>query len=122
MRGTVHDRNAMTLTIKDSPELKSPGKPGAPSQNSENKAGESPRSNPVCLEVGVTIRSLPTEAGGLTQPTREEGRTVIVFDNGAVLRSTNNLPIGRTVIPVSYTHLRAHETRHDLVCRLLLEK
>src|SRR5450759_3269773 len=26
------------------------------------------------------------------------------------------------VLPVSYTHLRAHETRHDLVCRLLLEK
>src|SRR5450759_5852926 len=25
-------------------------------------------------------------------------------------------------IPVSYTHLRAHETRHELVCRLLLEK
>src|SRR5659263_430050 len=24
-------------------------------------------------------------------------------------------------VPVSYTHLRAHETRHDLVCRLLLE-
>ena len=23
---------------------------------------------------------------------------------------------------VSYTHLRAHETREDLVCRLLLEK
>src|SRR5450756_906629 len=23
---------------------------------------------------------------------------------------------------VAYTHLRAHETRHDLVCRLLLEK
>src|SRR5665648_208228 len=33
---------------------------------------------------------------------------------------------GRTITarvwPVSYTHLRAHETRHDLVCRLLLEK
>src|SRR5665648_1291187 len=28
----------------------------------------------------------------------------------------------REVEPVSYTHLRAHETRHDLVCRLLLEK
>src|SRR5665648_1161892 len=26
------------------------------------------------------------------------------------------------VVPVSYTHLRAHETRHDIVCRLLLEK
>src|SRR5450759_926134 len=28
----------------------------------------------------------------------------------------------RAYAPVSYTHLRAHETRHDLVCRLLLEK
>src|SRR5450759_3557442 len=26
-----------------------------------------------------------------------------------------------TLVTVSYTHLRAHETRHDLVCRLLLE-
>src|SRR5450759_2898843 len=26
------------------------------------------------------------------------------------------------IVAVSYTHLRAHETRHDLVCRLLLEK
>src|SRR5450756_493578 len=31
--------------------------------------------------------------------------------------------VGLSVLgPVSYTHLRAHETRHDLVCRLLLEK
>src|SRR5450759_2079258 len=27
-----------------------------------------------------------------------------------------------SVVPLSYTHLRAHETRHDIVCRLLLEK
>src|SRR5450756_2114669 len=26
-----------------------------------------------------------------------------------------------TELTVSYTHLRAHETRHDIVCRLLLE-
>ena len=26
------------------------------------------------------------------------------------------------IFPVSYTHLRAHETVLDLVCRLLLEK
>ena len=25
-------------------------------------------------------------------------------------------------LPVSYTHLRAHETKANLVCRLLLEK
>ena len=28
----------------------------------------------------------------------------------------------RIPIPVSYTHLRAHETKANLVCRLLLEK
>ena len=27
-----------------------------------------------------------------------------------------------SAIPVSYTHLRAHETGRNLVCRLLLEK
>src|SRR5450756_2961773 len=31
-------------------------------------------------------------------------------------------PSARSAATVSYTHLRAHETRHDLVCRLLLEK
>src|SRR5450756_2430294 len=31
-------------------------------------------------------------------------------------------PARPSVNPVSYTHLRAHETRHDLVCSLLLEK
>ena len=29
---------------------------------------------------------------------------------------------GISGVPVSYTHLRAHETVLDLVCRLLLEK
>src|SRR5659263_139231 len=29
--------------------------------------------------------------------------------------------VTRCMLSVSYTHLRAHETRHDLVCRLLLE-
>src|SRR5450756_1536457 len=33
---------------------------------------------------------------------------------------TEHVPNER-VVAVSYTHLRAHETRHDLVCRLLLE-
>src|SRR5450756_1521336 len=32
------------------------------------------------------------------------------------------LVVEQSPIAVSYTHLRAHETRHDLVCRLLLEK
>ena len=38
---------------------------------------------------------------------------------GDGLRGTDEVEVP---VPVSYTHLRAHETRHDLVCRLLLEK
>ena len=102
----------MTITTKSSPDLNSPGKPGASSQNSENKPGRSPRSNPVCLEVTATIRSLPNETGGLSQPIREDGRTVIVFDNGAVLRSTNSMPIGLSVI-------LSNSNGRDVVCRVV---
>ena len=40
-----------------------------------------------------------------------------------VMRREAIMKVGRTAVwPVSYTHLRAHETVLDLVCRLLLEK
>src|SRR5450756_1569184 len=39
---------------------------------------------------------------------------------GELFRHLSPLPWTRLTLPVSYTHLRAHETRHDLVCRLLL--
>ena len=41
---------------------------------------------------------------------------------GMVLKALRHFFRKVNVLPVSYTHLRAHETRHDLVCRLLLEK
>ena len=55
--------------------------------------------------------------------------TACLFVEGGSLKITLT-PIGDkaagylpvTTTTVSYTHLRAHETRHDLVCRLLLEK
>src|SRR5659263_709769 len=39
-----------------------------------------------------------------------------------VLRRNKQEKMWQIIRAVSYTHLRAHETRHDLVCRLLLEK
>ena len=35
---------------------------------------------------------------------------------------TLSLPVRGSIVTVSYTHLRAHETGRNLVCRLLLEK
>src|SRR5450756_941257 len=50
----------------------------------------------------------------------------LTFEGAKVERVLEIMPfltgLTRNYVPVSYTHLRAHETRHDLVCRLLLEK
>ena len=48
----------------------------------------------------------------------------LLVDAGAADLDRDGATLGgdRAVNPVSYTHLRAHETVLDLVCRLLLEK
>src|SRR5659263_266396 len=48
-----------------------------------------------------------------------EGKFLVLGTMRGVVKKTL---FGSYNTPVSYTHLRAHETRHDLVCRLLLEK
>src|SRR5450756_1013319 len=49
---------------------------------------------------------------------RQDGLVAVHDDVDLFLGEHTQVYLG----PVSYTHLRAHETRHDLVCRLLLEK
>src|SRR5665254_4920 len=46
---------------------------------------------------------------------------VTFFLLGVVSRQTAARVVYLDAIPVSYTHLRAHETPEHLVCRLLLE-
>eukprot|EP00657_Telonema_sp_P-1_P009033 TRINITY_DN320_c0_g1_i8.p1 TRINITY_DN320_c0_g1~~TRINITY_DN320_c0_g1_i8.p1 ORF type:complete len:127 (-),score=21.86 TRINITY_DN320_c0_g1_i8:49-429(-) len=54
---------------------------------------------------------IATKVGKLiAEKANEAGIETVVFDRNGYL------------YPVSYTHLRAHETVLDLVCRLLLEK
>src|SRR5450756_3014232 len=78
--------------------------------------------NSVALDHFVfnTISS-PQTAGSAFSITitakASNGNTVTSYTG----RPTLSVSTG-TISPVSYTHLRAHETRHDLVCRLLLEK
>src|SRR5450759_5714802 len=66
--------------------------------------------------VLVLIAIVLTTALGLVNPLMIR----FIFDDAIGKRNLNLLLI--LVGTVSYTHLRAHETRHDLVCRLLLEK
>src|SRR5450759_5370235 len=64
----------------------------------------------------------------LSQVKRNSVDSVKIFNKDQTIQyQLKNKEQFKTAFPpnydtVSYTHLRAHETRHDLVCRLLLEK
>src|SRR5665213_4262821 len=56
-----------------------------------------------------------------------DGIMIVMLTYGPAMRTLralqqNPLPLLLANIPVSSTHLRAHETGRNLVCRLLLEK
>src|SRR5665648_1004322 len=64
------------------------------------------------------------ESGKRTAPSAINAQDIDVYaftEEGAYLYVPNKhvLNLVGSGDPVSYTHLRAHETRHDLVCRLL---
>ena len=63
----------------------------------------------------MCIRDRVTAAGGAASAAARGSENENV-DPAPGADSTHSVP------PVSYTHLRAHETVLDLVCRLLLEK
>ena len=54
--------------------------------------------------------------------TREKAPKVAVFGPKKEVDRQLAMMYLQQGMPVSYTHLRAHETVLDLVCRLLLEK
>lgn len=91
----------MAPTVKDSIETAGLSK-AAPDSMPPAALGDSTgRANPVCLEIPVVVRSLPAEGNSSSPadpPFREECRSVIVFDNGCVLRMANPLPQGRKLI------------------------
>src|SRR5712692_6564557 len=105
----------MALKLNDSPELTTAAKSDSAPVNPGSAPTQSSRSNPVCLEVPVTVRRLPggeqSGASASAQPAQEEGRTVIVFETGAVLRLASSLPAGTAV---SLTNSRGQE----VVCRV----
>src|SRR5665648_735983 len=67
--------------------------------------------------VFVGRKGYPSVMAGPLVPSGITGHDAAILDNPA-----NWMGKDIQEIAVSYTHLRAHETRHDLVCRLLLEK
>ena len=74
----------------------------------------------------ATLAELNSWVGDFSQGKGTDGETLYKLcprscspDYKYSIRKDNS---GRFLVSVSYTHLRAHETVLDLVCRLLLEK
>src|SRR5450759_710554 len=87
------------------------------------------------VQTEVAFEDIKDERDGLTVITSKgnfKGKKVVLSFGSNIPRELSvygdakmvakNVDDASKYIAVSYTHLRAHETRHDLVCRLLLEK
>src|SRR5659263_610243 len=76
---------------------------------------------PVAL-VGIA-RDVSTEQELTTQILRRNRELAVL--NAVATSAASSFDLDKTLKnsldSITYTHLRAHETRHDLVCRLLLE-
>ena len=70
----------------------------------------------------VSLEIAEGEFFGLLGPNGAGKTTLISCLAGLVRPDRGQLSVMGCDVPVSYTHLRAHETVLDLVCRLLLEK
>ena len=86
----------------------------------------------VILSVSFMLLSGCATQGRLTSLTFQQSSSYETLDSsmeklkgqyeGSLQEQFSALGEMRYISTVSYTHLRAQETRHDLVCRLLLEK
>src|SRR5450759_5460815 len=90
----------------------SPTKPSSVCRRTQMMLGNSPRR---MVSSCVIFMACLSDVGNVLSTPAQDHRVQ------AARRLDQAGPGGR-VQAVSYTHLRAHETRHDLVCRLLLEK
>ena len=79
-------------------------------------AGTMEQTESVSLKPGVSPDTYKEELRETIQRL-DTGDGVVVF-----VDLMGGTPFNTICMPVSYTHLRAHETDSYLVCRLLLEK
>src|SRR5665648_1142891 len=83
----------------------------------------------LLILISTSVHSQVSLKNNFLRIENEQMIQILSFDNNQVVptsvfsKELNEELINKnSIAPVSYTHLRAHETRHDLVCRLLLEK
>src|SRR5664280_3378258 len=74
------------------------------------------------LQIRDSHHHLPCTRNRFPDPFHREKLSVYLIPTSQSVLNFPPKENDRWLKPVSYTHLRAHETVLDLVCRLLLEK
>ena len=80
------------------------------------------RGSMPCPRGASFATSIDFPPEGASAPSRLLRRGLRVERHRRDMNATGISPVVTPVYPVSYTHLRAHETVLELVCRILLEK
>src|SRR5450756_1321092 len=80
------------------------------------------RSAMSCKSIPRLWAELPAARPPHDSSIHRSGHTAAVSSEDGETGTSASSGYRGASVAVSYTHLRAHETRHDLVCRLLLEK
>src|SRR5450756_790570 len=101
------------------PHLGQAGVPLPPCATSAPAPNPSPRSPNSSNLPGAAADTAPTHFGAYQYSPPNSGTAMRDVKPGGEAKPGGEEAVAEAV---SYTHLRAHETRHDLVCRLLLEK
>jgi len=70
----------------------------------------------------VNFKSAAQIAAEVAEQLDAENPVLAGWDVYGLTTAYEERPPLREIVPVYYKHLRAHETRQDLVCRSLLEK
>src|SRR5450756_1503914 len=84
---------------------------------SGSRCSEAIRQSESPARTTTVDRAVPTAAPGAGAERTEDVPADVVGDPGAVGLAVAVAGCQPGFHSVSYTHLRAHETRHDLVCR-----
>src|SRR5450756_2947072 len=144
---TVADEKAVFATVESANVVPARARIGGTVVELAVKEGDGVKQGQVVATIGdeklaLQMKSLDAQIAGLeaqfAQAQTDLTRAEDLFSRGTIPKTrldeartafnvASNALKSRTaersvLQPVSYTHLRAHETRHDLVCRLLLEK
>src|SRR5678809_1410110 len=77
---------------------------------------------PTLIVHGDDDQIVPIDASAKLSARLVKNSTLKIYPGGShSLGDTSKEQLNKDLLAVSYTHLRAHETGRNLVCRLLLE-